>query len=343
MLDGVKREYIYDYIRVFACVCIIGIHTSDILINGNTFDNIWWIGIFIQGIVRIGLPLFVLLSGVLALNNKKEEKVGYYYSKRFFKIVVPLFFYSMFYVFVYDYNYSMNFFKLVNLVDTIKNISFAYVHYHLWYVYMIIGIYLCVPFLRKMCNNLNTSECKWFLGLIFLIPIVKYILPLIDIKIGITVFLFEGWLLYFLLGYFVNKNIILKHYKLFYVLGIFSFFFSIVAKRYFPEVTGVNDLSITMIFQAIMVYLLFYRNKDKIASNIYFNKIILILSKYSFGIFLIHVYVLDSIRNIMISFWLRNVFGTILFTILVFWISFILVYIIDKVVVNSFKKMFNHF
>lgn len=38
-----KREPIYDFIRVISCLCIIVIHCTDALIDGNSYDYIWCI------------------------------------------------------------------------------------------------------------------------------------------------------------------------------------------------------------------------------------------------------------------------------------------------------------
>ena len=70
-----NREVIYDFIRVTACLCVIGIHCAGFLVNATIGNSIWWAGTIIQAIVRIGLPMFTLLSGVLILNSN-EEKVS---------------------------------------------------------------------------------------------------------------------------------------------------------------------------------------------------------------------------------------------------------------------------
>ena len=65
-----KREPIYDFIRVFACICVIGIHCTKNLL--------------FESISRIGLPMFTFLSGVLILNSN-DESISTFYFKRFIK------------------------------------------------------------------------------------------------------------------------------------------------------------------------------------------------------------------------------------------------------------------
>ena len=101
-----NRNHIYDYIRIFSCLLVIGIHCY----SGNfkLSDTESYIYNFIHSIVRIGLPMFILLSGVLLLNSEKEEKLSNYYYKRFVKIIVP-------FILVYVYGVPDVIFKGVNV------------------------------------------------------------------------------------------------------------------------------------------------------------------------------------------------------------------------------------
>ena len=83
-----KREYIYDFLRVLACIFIIGIHCGERLLRGNKYDFIWWEHNIFNAIVRTGLCVFLFISGALLL-NRKPEKTSVFYLKRFTKILIP--------------------------------------------------------------------------------------------------------------------------------------------------------------------------------------------------------------------------------------------------------------
>ncbi|WP_139788228.1 acyltransferase family protein, partial [Morganella morganii] len=64
------RNYSIDLLRVFCCVLVIGIHVVPTYsppynINANNVQII-----IMQSIVRVGLPVFFILSGMFLLNNK---------------------------------------------------------------------------------------------------------------------------------------------------------------------------------------------------------------------------------------------------------------------------------
>lgn len=136
-----KRKHHYDYIRALGVLCIIGIHSTDLLLsNVHNHSAQWWFGTLIQIVVRIGLPIFFMISGALILNSSNDN-IGEFYKKRFLRILIPLFIYS--FIYLYVFNYRLDILKFNNFIESIKLILSNNVHYHLWFVYTILGIYMC--------------------------------------------------------------------------------------------------------------------------------------------------------------------------------------------------------
>src|SRR5690606_41105753 len=74
---------------------------------------------------------------------------------------------------------------------------------HLWYLYMIIGLYLAIPYLRKIFNQASTREIEIFIILWFISMIVmnKFYYPVVP-KFDLT--FFSGYLGYLVLGYYLS-------------------------------------------------------------------------------------------------------------------------------------------
>ena len=278
-----KKNYVYDVLRVLSCIGVIGIHT---------FKNSSIIGLICQAIVRIGLPMFLFISGSLNLKYK-EEKTLDFYKKRFHKVIIPYIVYALIYV-IYE-SISIGVFHRSRFIQIIENPSAINVHF--WFVYSILGIYLATPFLRVMFKNMTNSIKKELTILLLVLAFILYTLPLTGHGIYITDFPFASWtIIFYLLGYLIgNEKIFNDKEIIFYILGIISFVISCIY--------GKNDESfycsqLTMYFEVIAVYLLFnrlFKNKKN-------NKVILFISKYTYDIYLIHALFI----NIIVKYSLDN-------------------------------------
>jgi surface polysaccharide O-acyltransferase-like enzyme len=91
-----------DLIRVIAIIGVILLHASNDLTSQITSLPIlrWWMVDIYQSVGRMGVPLFLMLSGVLLLApSKKEEEISYFFKKRFIRIGLPFIFWSSIYFF----------------------------------------------------------------------------------------------------------------------------------------------------------------------------------------------------------------------------------------------------
>lgn len=69
-----NRIYYLDILRVMACLAVIMIHTSMTYVIKDIGSVNFWLGNIFDSLARIGVPLFVMISGTLMLNEKYECK-----------------------------------------------------------------------------------------------------------------------------------------------------------------------------------------------------------------------------------------------------------------------------
>ena len=93
-----------------------------------------------------------------------------------------------------------------------------------------------------------------------------------------------------------------------------------------------------MIFQTLSLYLLFYRNKDRIIKNKHINNGINILSKYSYEIYLIHVFVLYKLIS-YINFNTHIFINRLILIPVVFFISFTISVFFNTLIINPIQKL----
>ena len=233
-------------------------------------------------------------------------------------------------------------------INTLKVIgSFVEGHYHLWFIYMIVGLYLILPLLRLWVKDENKKYIEYF---IILSIIFTYCIPQI-ISIGLNYSnLFEninnifetklnlqyvgGFTTYFILGWYLN-NYDLKSKKIIYLLGIFSTIFTIIGTYILSTTTGKSiqmygNLTLNILFQSIMVFIFIKdKYKNKINKG---NKIITMISNNSLGIYAIHAAFVTIIYNLLTRIGLQIAIVNILIIFsTTFIISLLTSYIISKI------------
>lgn len=322
-----NRIYYLDILRVMACIAVIVTHASCSFVIADFGSINFIVGNIADSLSRIGVPLFVMISGSLLLdkdyvnNNQKQ-------LNRIIKMIVFFLFWSSIYALVFDMYLPL---KQGNGVSISKLInSFIMGHYHLWYIYMIVGLYLILPLLRLWVNYENIAYIKYFILLAFMfaffIPQVINIGMYFSDKIGTFQIVLNqtnlnyvgGYTLYFILGWYLRNHEI-KYKHLLYFLGILSIIFEIFMTHFLSvtfnkPIQLYDNLSVNVLFQSVMVFVFVkskFQNYDK--KEFCFIRTI---SKYSLGIYAMHAGILDLIMLYCDFYKNYNVIFTIVFMVL---------------------------
>ena len=337
-----NRIFTYDFIRAFAMIAVILLHSSaDFVSNFLPHSTQFTIGNIFNSISRLGVPLFVMLSGIFMLDENRplpKEKLMH----KILKLTIILLVWSTFYALIYHYK------KLFH------HIFFGYVH--LWYLYMTIGLYIITPILRLFVKKINIKYLYYF---VILSVIFQFCPKTIDIILGQHLHLYKfmnqfqlnilfGYTTYYILGWLIANDWekINKHTKFIYSVGIISLITIFAGSQiYTTELFKAykifyNNLGILNFIYSIAIFI-FIKNiiqkfEDKIPKHI--KNSITTISNLSLGIYLIHMYVLKTIKSIL-SCDLLNVTPNntnpailiVLFLILTFTLSFFIIFILNKI------------
>ena len=177
MGDGMKqkqRNITLDIIRLVALFCVVGVHFfyNSGFYNLNVSGIKMLIMIFAQSFFLICVPLFIILTGYL--QNKKELKDGYYKGLK--KILIIYFVFSLFFsVFVKFYLG-----KPMNLKIFIFNLLRFKGSKYGWYIEMYIGLFLLIPFLNLIFNNLNQKNTKKLIGTMLILVGIPCVLNIFN-------------------------------------------------------------------------------------------------------------------------------------------------------------------
>ncbi len=341
----------FDVLRVIAIFAVIILHVAVAHYNEiNIFSFNWEMSNMWSSLVRWGVPVFVMISGALFLDPAREIDLHKLYSKNILHIGIILIFWSICYA------------GLGFLIGSSKgNIEKLITHtvlgnFHLWFLYMLLGLYIIIPLLRPICKD--TKLIRYFLVLSiffsFLVPTIIDILTGLDLIMPDSIFaktllvinqllndqihfhFTVGYVAYFVLGYFLHKITLLPYQrKIIYILGILGGSFTIFFSRSISHIAQTpfniySNLTLNVLCESVAVFIFV-----KFHLNILPSKLLTIfnyLAKRVLGIYLIHTAVQSCLSKINISSTSFNPLISIpLIALLIFGLSWIGTEIIRKI------------
>ena len=308
-----KRNFGIDLIRVIACFLVMQTHSGEIYyINDdgslNKNKNNIWPGIF-NSTSRVCVPLFVMISGYLLLPIKTDYRT--FFKKRFTRISFPFIAFCIFYdIFFYIKGD-------IDMKTMFINIPKIFINYgaelgHLWFMYMIMGVYLLMPIFSPWIKSAK-KEHFYFYFTIWLISSFSHYIHLAFPQIwgevhwnhNTVVQGFIGDFGYAVLGAFIKLH--LKETKLYllsiilYIVGtgitMFGFIYRI------DSATTCEEVEITFQFDSFNVIIasfgafLLLRNIE--CKNEKIVKIFNDIAIKSYGMYLIHIFFIFLFRYLL--------------------------------------------
>lgn len=310
-----ERNYGLDILRVLACYMVIQVHVGELfyIADGGKVaegDGPFWVGI-LNSLFRTAVPLFVMITGFLLL--PVQEKMGDFFKKRFTRVVIPFLIWCALYAF---YNFWVK--GEGDISDVFVNILKIPVNFgvevgHLWYVYMLIGLYLFAPIISPWLQSASQKAIQFYLYIWIFTLAVPYIHLIFPEILGECfwnqtpmLYYFSGFLGYMILAFYIRKfRPVLKVWHCVisilliiggYAITVGGLISQIGVAEYVP------DLEITWKFESINVGMmtvgLFLILKDVTIPNM-FKGITVDISKLSYGMYLVHIMMIDLFNNLL--------------------------------------------
>ena len=311
LLNKQERIVSLDLLRVIAALAVVMIHISSSFVFGfpNGSSRYLWGNVF-DSLARIGVPVFIMISGALMLNENKNITLGKIWKKYILNIVVLLLFWSFVYTIIYNIVFPYFEGETISLKTIVHD--FIMGHFHMWYLYMIIGLYAITPVLRLFVKKENKNLVLYLILLISAFVFFKPILGLVEDKFFLFAWILEfidsfyldsfgAYAIYYLLGWYIIHIGFNKKTRItLYGLGVCALTVMILLVQFI----FVNREQIEAIYLNKNIFVLLYSTALFVLVNQlytgkgFFGKAISSLSKLSFGVYIIHILVLFTFRYI---------------------------------------------
>ncbi len=334
-----KREIEIDILRVLAMLCVIWVHVGGMKTGSlpTSDTNCQWL-IFLKSIVTWQVPVYVMISGRFFLDPERQMSFS-----KIFKAIKRLVIAFIVWNVVYQIYYILTDAYVGQNWKGILSQSLIG-PYHFWYLYMIVGLYLITPFLRKITEEKRLSE--YFIVLFFMFMLLtKYCVklpfvgPTLDSMLNSMDMNFVlGYSGYYVLGYYLRRYPLSDKIELMlYICGSVlllsgaasNTICSIRENAYTERFTGYTNPNTIIV--AVAIYTLFTKRIGKVQFSEKIKHLISILSEHSFGVYLVHALILSAFAAIGLEpTILHPLLAMPLITVLAFMITVVIVMIVRK-------------
>jgi surface polysaccharide O-acyltransferase-like enzyme len=249
------------------------------------------------------VPIFVMITGVLFLNPCKEITIEKLIKKYVFRIILAIIIFGIHFSFIEIlFNAGYHFYiKQIGeaIINTIQGDSFK----HLWYLYMIAGIYLIIPLIKIFISNAERKIVEYILLiLLFFTSFIPFLKVFFSFSFAVYIPINSIFLFYLVLGYYIHFYKININSIAIFIIIIFYILFSVVMSlngNFFLESDGFllslnkNTYSPITVLPTVAVFC--FIRKICIAPNKLFNSI----SSLVFGIYLVHMIFINFIYKFL--------------------------------------------
>lgn len=337
--ERMKRKIAgYSNIRALACMAIVILHTFYSVAGLQSMTPALRTGAYmVRNAMFWAVPCFVMVTGALLLDPSREVTWRKILGRYLPRILSALLFFTLLFV-LFDALTGDEPFSVRFLTDWLYKMATDTGWSHMWYLYLMVGIYLLLPFYRMITNQAKNGEIRLLLMIYFLfqslIPLVE---KLCGSSSGFYICVNTVYPLFLFAGYALSKGIIrmgllpaaccsvigLAGILVLTFLGVHQdtgVLSKVVGNYSFPGVillsAGIFELirSLSERWPAVL------------------RKALSSIDRYSFGIYLIHMLYLKLavvvLKLPIASF--GGLFGVLLAAVVIFLVSYATVFLFDK-------------
>ena len=273
-----NRNLSLDILRILACIAVVMIHTSGSpIFHGMVQTGTAWYNecLIMDALSRWAVPIFAMITGYFMLDGRKEISIRTLFTKYLLRLTTALVVWSVFYAITLHKPFY----------------PFGSQEGHFWYLGMCIGLYLALPIMRWITQSRNILAyfCWAWLG----IMVYQFIGKFVALPVDLHDVIFVKYVGYCLWAYYLktlnwNKARLVS----IYALGLVGLLVTILVGIITQDADSVwYDYAAPNVITTATALFVFFANRD-IRLNNTLSKIVVNCSQCTFGIYLIHLWVL---------------------------------------------------
>lgn len=311
-MEAINRQTYFDFLRGFAILLVIGIHTYTVRPFEGT-SNIIQIGF--RESINFAVPLFLAISGFFTGRKKITSSADYFsfLKRQLPRVYLPAMLWSLPMV-VLCILRGQN--AMVVMGKGLLCMTFG----PYYFIVLIMQLYILLPVIKRLSFNPKVGGV--FLLVINMLSVLALIYVINNEKLTPVLYVgpFLYWIIFFYIGVcFSERN---RNYSLIWPLMLIlaGFVAQVFETKYLISCghIGVGIKLSSWVYSAGVILLLFSSKMEQlITKSGWFYQILVKIGGISFGVYLTHVYFL-IIENTLLhtSNWIVSFIATALMTIL---------------------------
>lgn len=350
MMKLEERDWSMDFLRIFACMMVVIVHTaaqSFYILSPKSYE--WTVINIYDTFGRPSIALFFMISGYLFLRKKTID-----YKKLWINNILHILIVYIVWVVLYAVVFPGFKSSLKNFQEIKDNINGTYPFYHLWYLRALLNIYAITPILWALVRAMDKKLLRYFLLIFFVFGIIRntiydfteynsWLHHQFDLFSGMDL---VGYTAYFILGYafsdesftssISDRTLTITYFITLILAAFLNQMISII--KNVPDEAFYGHFSLPVMIEAVCLFLLARRRLSGVQLSPKTGVWVKRISESTFFVYLVHLLV---IHRLQIYFNLHTTRFNVLYwipilSLIVFIISSVLGMIIKKIpVINK--------
>ena len=294
MLNSKRLHYI-DVLNCIAIFFVLVLHSSQLAFSGNANYSNYITALVLQSLCIPAVYIFFMNSGATLLDYRKKYSTKTFLIKRFKRVVIPFFVWSIIY-YLYDIKHRAypgpSLHPNPSITDFINSFASNNINNLFWFFYTIIALYLVAPIFSVLVDEHKKTLFAIVIANFIFIDCFTYISKLTGLKINndylTQPLLTSDFLGFFIIGYLIKENFFnRKGENWLIIIGMVTLMLSIINDLTLKKVHMLNNIG--NFLYSIALYLLVKRIVEFLYKyKSYQFKLFGILSGVSLGIYIIH-------------------------------------------------------
>ncbi len=300
-----NRKLHLDLLRIVACISVIMLHSaSQYWYKLPVTEGRWVVYNSWDAVSRFGVPIFVMISGMLFLSREGKPNLRRLYCNNILRLAIAYAVWSVIYG-LWDCRGWVG----AGVKDYVAELILG--RYHLWFIPMLVGIYMLLPVIKSFTDHCSKKEMEYFLLVFLILQIGRGTLAIVNIPAlaNVLVQLVHvemacSYVGYFVLGYYLYRYPFSHVWQVrLYFAGIVSLVcapvISMLASRYYasPRSEAFDSYSVFTFLVTVAVFVFFQEKLSGIKWKNTGKKVLAELSANTFGVYLMHVFVIEWLQT----------------------------------------------